>query len=116
MKTSAIAAAAGLAALLGAQLACAQAVQVCAPFDAHGKAHINDDLFDGKASTTSADLTGFCMSLTGPGLGQTGPTRFTINTVPSDVSGSCQATGEDATRIAATCDDDVVTKLKGKVK
>jgi len=119
MKTKVIVAAAGLGALLlAAGAAQAQAVQVCAPFDAKGKARINDDLFDGRASTSSTELTGICMTLTGPGLGQTGPTRFTISTSPPGVSGSCEGNGADAARIKVTCDDEdgVVTKLRGRVK
>ena len=61
MKKSTIVAAAFLAgALLAAQVVRAQAVQVCAPLDEHGKGHISDALFKGKMSTSSADLTGFC--------------------------------------------------------
>jgi hypothetical protein len=30
-----------------------EALSVCAPFDAKGKARIKDDLFDGKAGTSS---------------------------------------------------------------
>ena len=117
MNNRMIVAAAGLGALLlGAGVAHAQAVQVCAPFDDHGKAHINDALFDGKASTSSTELTEFCMSLVGPGLGQTGPTVFSLRTSPSGASGSCAGSGPDATKIKVTCDDDVVTKLKGRVK
>ena len=117
MKKRMIVAAAGLGAwILGARVAHAQAVQECAPFDADGKAHINSSLFNGKASTSSTDLTGFCMSLVGPGLGQTGPTRFTINTTPAGLSGSCEASGLDATKLKVTCDDDVVTRMKGHVK
>lgn len=118
MKRGMIAAGAGFGALLlGAGVAHAQAVQVCAPFDANGKAHIKDSLFDGTASTSSTELTGFCMSLVGPGLGQTGPTTFSIRTSPSDVPGSCEVSGPDATKIKVTCkDDDVVTKLQGRVE
>jgi len=117
MNNTMIVAAAGLGALLlGAGVAHAQAVQVCAPFDDHGKAHIDDALFDGKASTSSTELTEFCMSLVGPGLGQTGPTVFSLRTSPPGASGSCAGSGPDATKIKVTCDDDVVTKLKGRVK
>jgi hypothetical protein len=109
--------AAGLGALLlGAGVAHAQAVQVCAPFDENGKASIRDGLFEGKASTSSTELTEFCMSLVGPGLGQTGPTDFSIRTFPSGVSGSCEGSGPDATKIKVTCEDGVVTKLQGSVK
>ena len=117
MNQTMIVAAVGFGALLlGAQVAHAQAVQACATFDEHGKAVIDDLVFHGKASTSSPDLVSFCMSLVGPGLGQTGPTVFTINTLPADASGSCQASGPDATKIDVTCDDDVETKLKGSVK
>jgi len=117
MKNGMIVAVAGLGAyLLGAGVAHAQAVQVCAPFDASGKARIKDSLFDGKASTTSTELTEFCMSLVGPGLGGTGPTRFSIHTSPSGVAGSCEGSGPDATKIKVTCGDDDVTKLQGSVK
>jgi hypothetical protein len=116
MKRTMVVAAVGFGALLAAGLAHSQAVQVCAEFDEHGKAKIDDTLFAGKASTTSTDLTGFCMSLVGPGLGQTGPTVFSIRTTPDDVSGSCVGTGPDATEINVTCDDGVETKLKGRVK
>lgn len=117
MKRGMIVAAAGLGALLlGAGVAHAQAVQVCAPFDDDGKARIRDSLFDGKASTSSTELTEFCMVLTGPGLGGTGPTVFSIRTDPPGVSGSCAGTGPDATRIKVTCEDGVVTELKGRVR
>ncbi len=117
MKNGLIVAAAGLGALLlGAGVAHAQAVQVCAPFDTHGRAHIKDGPFHGKASTSSTELTEFCMSLVGPGLGQTGPTRFSIHTTPAGVAGSCEASGPDATKIKITCEDDVVTRLQGVVK
>lgn len=109
--------AAGLGALLlGAGVAHAQAVQVCAPFGENGKASISDSLFQGKASTSSTELTEFCMSLTGPGLGQTGPTVFSILTSPPGVSGSCEGSGPDATKIKVTCEDGAVTKLQGRVK
>jgi hypothetical protein len=117
MRRALIVAAAAVAALLAsAGVAHAQAVQVCAPFDGDGKAVINDDRFAGKASTSSTELTEFCMSLVGPGLGQPGPTRFTILASPSGVPGSCEGTGPDATRIKVTCEDGVVTKLRGRVK
>lgn len=117
MKSVMIVAAAGLGALLlGAGAAHAQAVQVCAPFNVHGKAHISDAVFDGKASTSSTALTEFCMSLVGPGLGQTGPTRFSLHTSPSDAAGSCEGSGPDADKINITCQGDVVTKLQGRVK
>jgi len=109
--------AAGLGALfLGAGVAHAQAVAVCAPFDEKGKASIGDSRFEGKARTSSTELTEFCMSLIGPGLGETGPTDFSIRTFPSDVSGSCEGSGPDATKIKLTCKDGVVTKLLGSVK
>ena len=117
MKSGMIVATAGLGALLlGAGVAHAQAVQVCAPFDEDGKARIKDSLFDGKAHTSSTELTEFCMSLVGPGLGQTGPTRFSLHTSPSGASGSCEGSGPDATRIKVICEGDVVTKLQGRVK
>ena len=117
MKTRMIVAAAAFGAMsLAAGASHAQAVQSCATFDASGEAHINDALFIGKASTSSTDLTGFCMSLVGPGLGGTGPTRFTINTLPADVAGSCEGTGPDASEIKVICEDGVVTQLKGRVK
>src|SRR5438093_13564003 len=104
MKREMIVAAVGLGALLlGAGVAHAQGVQVCAPFGPNGKSHSNDGLFLGNASTSSTELTEFCMSLVGPGLGQTGPTTFSIHTAPSGVSGSCEASGPDATKIKVTC-------------
>jgi hypothetical protein len=117
MKSGMIVAAAGLGALLlGTGVAHAQAVQACATFDAAGKAHINDSLFEGKARTSATGLTEFCMSLVGPGLGVTGPTVFTIHTSPSGVTGSCAGSSPDATQIKVSCEDDFMTKLEGRVK
>jgi hypothetical protein len=98
----------------GAVVSEPEAARVCAPFDEKGKARINDGLFDGKASTSSPELTEFCMSLAEadpPGL-----TRFLIYTTPVGALGSCEASVVDADKIKVTCDDAQGTNLEGRVK
>jgi len=86
----------------GAMVTAPEAAAVCAPFDGKGRARVNDDLFDGKASTSSPELTEFCMSSAEadpPGL-----TRFLIYTTPVGALGSCEASVVDADKIKVTCD------------
>ena len=89
-------------------------MRVCAPFDEKGKARINDGLFDGKASTSSTELTEFCMSLLE--TDQPGSIRFSIYTTPVDALGSCEGSVVDADKIKVTCDDVQGTSLEGRVK
>jgi hypothetical protein len=98
----------------GAVVSAPEPVLVCVPFDEKGKARINDGLFDGKASTSSPELTEFCMSLAEadpPGL-----TRFLVYTTPVGALGSCEASVVDADQIKITCDDAQGTNLEGRVK
>jgi len=98
----------------GAVVSAPEPWQVCAPFDKKGKAHIKDGLFDGKASTSSPELTEFCMALVE--AGPPGLFRFLIYTIPVDALGSCDASVVDANKIKVTCDDAKGTELEGRVK
>lgn len=98
----------------GAVVQAPEPVQVCVPFDEKGKARIDDGLFEGKASTSSSELTEFCMSLLE--TDEPGSIRFSIYTTPLDALGSCEGSVVDADRIKATCDDAHGTNVEGRVK
>jgi len=98
----------------GAMVSAPEPLQVCAPFDKKGKARIKDGLFDGKASTSSPELTEFCMALMEADL--PGLFRLLIYTNPVNAQGSCDASVVDANKIKVTCDDGKGTELEGRVK
>ena len=98
----------------GAVVEAPEPVHVCVPFDAKGRARIDDGLFAGKASTSSSELTEFCMSLLE--TDEPGSIRFSIYTTPVDASGSCEGSIVDADKVKATCGDAHGTSLEGRVK
>ncbi len=98
----------------GAVVSVPEAAHVCVPFDKKGNAHINDGVFDGKAGTSSTELTEFCMSLSepdGPGI-----ILFSMYTLPADALGSCEGSVVDGDKIKVTCDDPQGTTLDGRIK
>lgn len=91
-----------------------EAVHACAPFDNKGKARIDGELFEGTASTSSPELTEFCMALAE--TDQPGLARFLVYTLPVDASGSCDGSVVDVDKIRVTCGDGQGTSLEGRVK